>query len=141
MPIVSVDYIDRFLGGLKDKKILLLGISYRQDVGDTRYSPSEIFSREVIKRGGILSYQDPLVTNWAEMGISVCRDVPLFDDFDAVVFAVQHKEYANIDFSCIHTAKKLLIFDSNRVLSDAQIDAVNNNESLVFKSIGRGTEL
>ncbi len=141
MPIVSVDYIERFLGGLENKKILLLGVSYRQDVGDTRYSPSEIFAREVIRRGGIMSYQDPLVSNWAEMGIIVNKDIPSFEDFDAVVFAVQHKEYSDIDFSGIHTAKKLLIFDSNRVLKDNQIDAIKNNESLIFKSIGRGTEL
>ena len=51
MPIVSVNYIEKFLCGLKDKKILLLGISYRQDVGDTRHSPSEIFAKEITKRG------------------------------------------------------------------------------------------
>ncbi len=141
MPVVSVDYIDRFLGGLKDKKILLLGISYRQDVGDTRYSPSEIFAKEVIKRGGIMTYQDPLVTNWMEMDISVKQEIPLFEEFDAVVFAVQHKEYSDIDFSSIHTAKKLLIFDSNRVLIDEQIETINNNSSLIFKSIGRGIGL
>ncbi|MBQ4284573.1 MAG: nucleotide sugar dehydrogenase [Lachnospira sp.] len=141
MPIVSVDYIDRFLGGLKDKKILLLGVSYRQDVGDTRYSPSEIFAREVIRRGGIMTYQDPLVTNWTEMGISVNKDIPPFEGFDAVVFAVQHREYSDIDFSSIATSKKLLVFDANRVLSDNQIDAVNHNDNFVFKSIGRGTKL
>jgi len=138
MPIVSVDYIDRFLNGVKGKKILLLGISYRQDVGDTRYSPSELFAREIIKRGGILTYQDPLVTYWNEMGITVNKGIPSFELFDAVVFAVQHKDYSDIDFSKVHSVKKLLIFDSNRVLSDDQINIINNNDSLIFKSIGRG---
>jgi nucleotide sugar dehydrogenase len=141
MPIVSVDYIDRFLEGLKGKKLLLLGISYRQDVGDTRYSPSEIFAREVIKRGGSMTYQDPLVSDWMEMGIKVEKDIPPFGDFDAVVFAVPHKEYLKIDFSTINTSKKLLIFDSNRVLTDEQISAVEKNSNLIFKSIGRGTGL
>lgn len=141
MPIVTVDYIDRFLGGLKDKKILILGISYRQDVGDTRYSPSEIFAKEVIKRGGLMTYQDPLVTEWIEMGINVGQEIPSFNDFDAVVFAVQHKQYADIDFTNVYTDKPLLIFDSNRVLTDKQIETINANSKLTFKSIGRGIGL
>lgn len=141
MPVVSVDYIEKFLGGLKDKKILLLGISYRQDVGDTRYSPSEIFAKEIIKRGGLMTYQDPLVTSWMEMGIDVVQEIPTFEGFDAVVFAVQHKQYSDIDFADIHTDKNLLVFDSNRVLTDKQIESINNNRSLIFKSIGRGMGL
>jgi len=30
-------------GSLKDKKVLLLGVSYLNDVGDTRYTPVEVF--------------------------------------------------------------------------------------------------
>ncbi|MCR5272851.1 MAG: nucleotide sugar dehydrogenase [Lachnospiraceae bacterium] len=141
MPIVSVDYLEQILGGLKEKKILLLGVSYRQDVGDTRYSPSEIFAREVIKRGGILTYQDPLVERWTEMNIDVESDIPQFEGYDAVVFAVQHKEYTEIDFSDIHTDKTVLIFDANRVLTDEQIEKINKNGSFIFKSIGRGMGL
>ena len=141
MPIVSVDYIDQFLNGLKDKRILLLGISYRQDVGDTRYSPSEIFAREVIKRGGILTYEDPLISDWIEMNVKVRKDIPSFDDFDAVVFAVQHRQYAEIDFKNVHTDDSILIFDANRVLTDEQIKCISDNKDLVYKSIGRGMEL
>lgn len=141
MPVVSVDYIDRLLGGLKGKKILLLGISYRQDVGDTRYSPSEIFAKEVMKRGGLMTYQDPLVTDWMEMNISVKQEIPSFEEFDAIVFAVQHKQYMDVDFTSIHTGEQLLIFDSNRVLTDKQIEDIKNNSSLIFKSIGRGIGL
>lgn len=138
MPIVSVNYIDKLLGGLNDKKILLLGISYRQDVGDTRYSPSEIFAKEVIKRGGVLTYEDPLVSRWAEMKVEISSNIPSLNEFDAVVFAVQHKQYADIDFSQIQSDKKILIFDANRVLNDSQIEDINSNNNLTFESIGRG---
>ena len=36
MPLVSLDYIEKEIGGLDNKKLLLLGVSYRSDVGDTR---------------------------------------------------------------------------------------------------------
>lgn len=138
MPIVSVDYIEQLLGGLKNKKILLLGISYRQDVGDTRYSPSEVFAKEVLKRGGKIEYEDPLVTNWVEMGIEVEKEVPDFNLFDVVVFAVPHKKYLNIDFSNINIDKELLVFDANRVLTDKQIYDVKKNKKIRYRSIGRG---
>ena len=141
MPIVSVDYIDKLLGGLKGKRILLLGVSYRQDVGDTRYSPSEIFAKEVIKRGGILTYEDPLVTNWPEMGVNISSKIPPLNEFDAVVFAVQHKQYSEIDFNQIHSDKRILIFDANKVLNDAQIKAIGLNSGITFESIGRGIKL
>lgn len=141
MPIVSVDYLDKILGGLREKRILLLGISYRQDVGDTRYSPSEIFAKEVESRGGLLIYEDPIVTKWIEMGVDVINELPSFDEFDAVIFAVQHKQYLDVDFKKIQTDKKILIFDANRVLTDKQIEDIRENKNLIFKSIGRGMGL
>ena len=67
MPIVSLDKIQHLLGGsLQGKRILVLGVSYRQDVGDTRYSPTEIFAREAMHRGAELTYQDPLVNVWCQ---------------------------------------------------------------------------
>ena len=41
MPLVSLDRVERELGSLDGRTLLLLGVSYRQDVGDTRYSPSD----------------------------------------------------------------------------------------------------
>lgn len=137
MPLVSVSYLEKFLDGLEDKKILLLGVSYRQDVGDTRYSPSETFAREILKKGARLTCEDPLVKYWPEMQESVRNDIPDFGDYDAVVFAVQHKQYADIDFSEIQPQSSLLIFDANKVLNDQQIEDIRKNKSFIYKSIGR----
>ena len=42
MPMHTVGRLEALLGGTcNDKAILVLGVSYRQDVGDTRYSPVE----------------------------------------------------------------------------------------------------
>ena len=43
------------------------GISYRQDVGDTRYSPSETFVRAAIDAGAEVVAHDPLVEHWDEL--------------------------------------------------------------------------
>ena len=62
MPLVTLNMLkDYFQGDLKGKKILLMGITYRQDVGDTRFSPSEIFVKEAMLQGCEIIVHDPLM--------------------------------------------------------------------------------
>ena len=47
MPLVTINKLyDYFNGDIKNKKILLMGVTYREDVGDTRNSPSETFTKK-----------------------------------------------------------------------------------------------
>lgn len=137
MPIVSLNKIEKILGTLTEKRILVLGVSYRQDVGDTRYSPTEIFAREALKRGAYLEFQDPLVDKWREMNVKVRHDIPASDGFDAVIFTVAHKEYADINLKEWIGNNEILIFDANKVLSAEQIKDISGAR-YSFASIGRG---
>ena len=137
MPLVTLDYVEETLGRLKDKKILLLGVSYRSDVGDTRYSPSEVFMREAQQRCAAVDCHDPLVTRWAEMEIDLPADVPAPEGYDAIVFAVNHREYLDLDLKTWLNGQTPLIFDANCVLSDEQRQAASDAGCTV-KSIGRG---
>ena len=48
-------------------KIALLGASYREDVGDTRYSGSEIVVRKLTEMGADIVIHDPYVKHWWEL--------------------------------------------------------------------------
>ena len=48
-------------------KIVLLGASYREDVGDTRYSGSEIIVRKLTEMGAEIAVHDPYVKHWWEL--------------------------------------------------------------------------
>ncbi|MBW1990169.1 MAG: GDP-mannose dehydrogenase, partial [Deltaproteobacteria bacterium] len=48
-------------------KIALLGASYREDVGDTRYSGSELIVRKLTEMGGDVVVHDPYVKHWWEL--------------------------------------------------------------------------
>ncbi len=99
-------------------KMALLGASYREDVGDTRYSGSEIILRKLTEMGGDVAVHDPYVPHWWELekqdtypapGQSVGRffrnqerlkDTVIQSDLkqalqgaDAVIFAVRHRHY------------------------------------------------
>jgi UDP-N-acetyl-D-glucosamine dehydrogenase len=138
MPLRTLEEVRRRLGGsLSGKRLLLLGVSYRQDVGDTRYSPSEIFVRAAEAEGALLTCHDPLVTFWSELERELPGPMPAVDGFDAVIFAVPHDEYRAIDLADWLQGARPLLFDANNVLTAAQREAARGLE-LAAASIGRG---
>jgi len=103
-------------------EVLVLGASYREDVGDTRYSGSELIVRRLTEMGAELRVHDPYVLHWWEFekqdeypassqslkrffrGQEKLKDLRVEQDLakalkgtDAVVFAVRHKYYLNLD--------------------------------------------
>lgn len=138
MPLVTLNKLKKYFNGnLKGKNILLMGVTYRQDVGDTRFSPSEYFAKELLKMNGYLTVCDPLINYWEEMQMKVENEILDFSQFDALVFAVAHKEFSKIDFSDISLSDNTLIFDANNVLTKVQTEYIKNN-NLKYESIGRG---
>ena len=102
-------------------QVTILGVSYRQDVGDTRYSGSEIVARKLTEMGAEIKAHDPYVRHWWELEkqdsypatgsswsrffrnqnhLSEFTMTPLLDealkDADAVVFAVRHQQYLDL---------------------------------------------
>jgi len=139
MPLVTLNKLRKYFGGsVKGKKILLLGISYREDVGDTRYSPSETFFTEAQKEGAQIIVHDPLVEYWEETKMHVPKNLTDPNSFDAIVFAVPHQAYREISFNnWLKPNYNGLIFDSNNVLTDKQRNMLNDM-NINLLSIGRG---
>ena len=102
--------------------ILVLGAAYREDVGDTRYSGSEVVIRKLTEMGAEIRVHDPYVEHWWEFeqqdtfpapGQSkarffrnqeklkdVCIEPNLnkaLNHAEAVIFAVPHKAYLHLD--------------------------------------------
>lgn len=124
-------------GSLAGRRILLLGISYRQDVGDTRYSPSETFVRAALDAGAEVVAQDPLISHWDELGWDTPTEVPAADGFDAVVFAVPHRSYRDLDITTWLGSARPIIYDGFDVLDDEQV-ATLRAAGCPVHSIGRG---
>ena len=122
-------------GSLKDKKILVFGVSYREDVADTRYSASEILGTNIVEEGGILIPHDPFISYWDEMKMNVRNDYPDLSEFDAVILAVSHSEYRNMDLDYWSDAN--LLVDANLVLQTDQINKLLDKKNIIV-SIGRG---
>ena len=138
MPLVTLDAAKTLLGGsVEGKTILLLGVSYRQDVGDTRYSPSGTLLTAAQQQGARVLCHDPLVTLWEEFDINVASELPSLENIDIVILAVPHQDYLSLDLTTWLTQKNVPVIDANCVLSDEQRLAYISKGGTLF-SIGRG---
>ena len=92
MPIHAVDRLKKLLNDTFDgKTILICGVSYREDVADTRFSPAEKIYKELKSQGANIECHDPYVEWWNELEINVKKELPKSDFYDAVIFTVPHK--------------------------------------------------
>jgi UDP-N-acetyl-D-glucosamine dehydrogenase len=140
MPFVSLDKLEALLGDMHDKTILLMGISYRPDIGDTRQSPSETFVRAARERGATVLCHDPLLSRWPELALEIHQTLPSLVGIDAVVFAVQHSDYEDLDFRAWLEDTRPVFLDANDVLTREQRMLLDSLGCAVT-SIGRGSNL
>ncbi len=108
----------------KSLKILILGASYREDVGDTRFSSSIELFKKLKKKGHNVMIHDPVVLN--KLGNNFLKKIPNLKYFDMVLFCVAHKQYKKINFSKL--SKKPMYFDLNLVLNDKNKNILKKNK-------------
>ncbi len=151
----------RYIAGAS---VVLCGASYRQDVGDTRYSGSEIVMRKLTEMGAEMQVHDPYVEHWYELeqqdvypapghswgrffrnqegltDIRVSKDLPeTLKNAEAMILAVPHKYYLNLNPDDIvkWAGNPLAIIDCFGILSDVQIQHYFELGCEV-KGLGRG---
>jgi UDP-N-acetyl-D-glucosamine dehydrogenase len=138
MPLVTLDRLEELLGGeLTGRRLLLLGVTYREGVADTRSSPSRVFRDAAQERGAELVAHDPLLSSWDGMA-ELPSELPDPSGFDAVVFAVAHPEYSALDLEAWLGQARPLVIDANAVLDHAQLHTLASLGCRVW-SIGRGS--
>ncbi len=144
--------------------VTLLGVSYREDVGDTRYSGSEIIVRKLTEMGAEVRAHDPYVEHWWEIekqdsypatglsmarffrnqqeldGFAMTRDLPeALRNAEAVVFAVRHSPYFSLQPEDVlaMAGGPLAVVDCFGILNDRQIERYFELGCEV-KALGRG---
>ena len=138
MPNHAADIlIKKYKSSLKNKKLLLLGVSYIAEVGDTRHSPSETLFKRLINNVNKIHCHDPYVTFWENLNIKVLRDLPKFSNYDVIILAVAHKFYLKLDFTkLMPKSGKTLLFDTNGILCKSEIKNLKNMK-IPLLTVGR----
>lgn len=131
---------------LEGARVLVLGCSYREDVGDTRYSPSELIVRKLHEMGAHVSVHDPYVEIWTELRdqdknydhslarhfrrqqelamLEVQSDLEAaLAGVDAVVLAVRHARYRALESDWVvdRVGRPHGVVDCFGILPDAKI--------------------
>ncbi len=144
--------------------VVLCGASYRQDVGDTRYSGSEMVVRKLAEMGAEIRVHDPYVDHWYEFesqetypaigqswsrffrnqenlkNLKVEKDLPaMLKGAEALVLAVPHHDYLHLKPADIvkWAGKPLAVIDCFGILDD---DTIRQYFRLgcEVKALGRG---
>lgn len=145
-------------------KVLLCGASYRQDVGDTRYSGSELVVRKLTEMSAEIKIHDPYVDHWYELeeqdtypspgsswkrffrnqeGLKhsvVEKDLEAsMKGVEALILAVPHAQYLNLDPKQIveWAGNPIAVIDAFGILNDDQIREYFQLGCEV-KALGRG---
>ena len=145
-------------------RVLLCGASYREDVGDTRYSGSELVVRKLTEMGAELNVHDPYVDHWYELetqdtypapgqswgrffrnqqelvNLRVQKDLPAaMKGMEALVLAVRHAPYLklNPDEVIAWAGAPVAVIDCFGILTDEQIRRYFELGCEV-KALGRG---
>ena len=72
-----------------------MGVAYKNDIGDTRNSPTEILAKKMISDDAILDFYDPYVDYWDEMKIPVKQNLNFSQKYDAIIMTVAHSYFKN----------------------------------------------
>ena len=135
----------RYIAGAE---VLICGASYRQDVGDTRYSGSELVIRKLTEMGAEIRIHDPYVEHWYELenqdvypapgqswgrffrnqeglvNAEVTKDLPaVCEGIEAIILAVPHEQYLALEPEDIvkWIGNPAAVIDAFGILSDKKI--------------------
>ena len=85
MPSYFVERAKQIIGGVKSKKILVIGLSYKPNVADVRESPVISLIEQLRKSGAEVFWHDDLVKSWNGE-----ETTPISSDFDLAIIATPH---------------------------------------------------
>ena len=142
---INAEQMERFikkitdtLWVLKDKKIGVLGLAFKQNTDDVRMSPAIELCQRLQKAGASLRVHDPKAMEKAREALSNATYVEDMNDVaegcDALVVATEWPEFKKLD---LERARKLLshpiLFDGRNLFDPAEME----RQGWIYKSVGR----
>jgi UDPglucose 6-dehydrogenase len=142
---INADQMERFvkkitdtLWVLKDKKIGVLGLAFKQNTDDVRSSPAIDLCQRLLKEGATLRVHDPKGMDKARAllpNVTYVEDMnAVADGCDALVVATEWDEFKQLDLA---RAKKGLthpiLFDGRNLFDPAEMEKLG----WIYKSVGR----
>jgi len=141
MPSHVVDLISNLIEDqnkkLDESTILVLGVAYKGNISDARFSPSKEIISKLIKNGSKILVYDPISTE--NFGGERISDLwKALGESDVLVVVTDHDEFKNLDLTKIKkTMKNPAIVDTRRVF-DLKLA---ENLGIKYLAVGYGGKL
>ena len=136
--IILIDRIKKILSNkLKNKKVAILGVTFKPNTDDMRESSSLLIIPFLDKRGAKITYYDPSGEKkhfYNLRNVSFCKNVrEACKNSDLVIIHTEWDEFKTIDFKKISRSKKFKIYDMRNLYSPEKM----KNLGFSYYSIGR----
>jgi len=133
---VCLNKLNKELAPLNGKKIAVLGIAFKPNTDDTRFSPAEALIRQLSGSGCTVAAYDPKATLTAPLAnvIQVQSVHEAIQDADGLIIATDWDEFRTLDWSEVKAAMNgTLIFDGRNCLDRRAVE----QSGLRYVGVGR----
>lgn len=140
-PLRLLQRLEQRLSSFKDKKIALLGLSFKAGTDDLREAPSLKISQELLQHGAIVHAYDPVVQSFPIREV-ICQTNPLLaaQDADAILLLTDWDEFRHLPWGELaHVLKQPLLVDGRNLLQWEQMKEVVATYGFEYISVGRPT--
>ena len=139
MPVFAYQRLKSVFGQLEEQHVAFLGVSYRGDIGDSRFSPVETLYRLIKSDTSFIKVHDPYISWWEELSLDVFSNLDdvITSDTNLIIISTAHSSYNSEDLiTKILSLPKCKIFDSVGLFDKKQILSLKDKHE--FSLIGSG---
>lgn len=136
MHLRTINKIKKIINSKKKiKKVLILGLSYAENVDDLRNSKSLDVVDKIKKLKSLIEIYDPVVKIKNYHDVKILKKIKDINIYDLLILNVKHSKFEKINFKKIKS--NMTIIDTNNVLSKKNIDIISN-KGIDLNIVGRG---
>jgi len=133
--------IESALGGLEDKVIAVLGLSFKPNTDDVRDSPAMELVDRLVKKGAVVKATDPIAIENARKALPQSGKViyeedvyKALEDVDCVLIATEWPQWSKLDFEHVaRIVRQKFIFDGRNCLDKELLEGLG----FIYKGVGR----
>ncbi|MBI2530515.1 MAG: nucleotide sugar dehydrogenase [Candidatus Diapherotrites archaeon] len=121
------------IGALKNKKVLLLGLAYREDVKETAFATSLLLIEQLRRAGAKVYVNDPYYTNGEIAKFNaIPASLDKLPEIDAAILVSFHRQYKKLNLKALKNAGTLAFIDGRNAFDSAKVEKAG------MKYIGMG---
>ncbi len=133
MPGYAVGLLEEELGGLSDRRILVLGLAYRGGVKEVQFSPSIDVSARLNENKAIFFIHDPMFDAEELRKYGEPVELDCLPKLDGVILVTAHKEYEKLDLEKLKSVGVTVFVDGRNFLDKEKFDAIG----ITYRGVGR----